>query len=390
MRKNTRYQDIYSSVSLMLCLSKILGLAPYSCSSGKSTKWDVMYSLLIVFVLTTWCVSSLAWKINHDYPKLSYTIMVPDALETLISNVSLISAVSLFAICHRHKFQQIFHKITIVDEMLLGHLSHKIYRKMKIISIIEMLIWFLICLIIFWFDQAIWAFDGSFIYYIKEYIFHMIGNMFFLQFTNLVLLLRHRYALLNKKLESLFGEQVTSLIFHIPLQKNLCSRQLRDKTSKIIELQTLHLSLFDAANLINSCYGMSLLSELTFLFVALIQNIYYTLVIILQFDSLNIKTSVGETVSILICWIILRLLKMVCIATSCQMASEEANRTGRLVRNLLLRDYANTNCLEKFSHQLLHYRLQFSASGFFTLDYTYLYSVAGAITTYLIILLQFN
>jgi hypothetical protein len=48
--------------------------------------------------------------------------------------------------------------------------------------------------------------------------------------------------------------------------------------------------------------------------------------------------------------------------------------------------------LEMFSQQLLHTREQidFTASGLFPLDMTLLHSVVGAVTTYIIILMQFQ
>jgi gustatory receptor len=45
--------------------------------------------------------------------------------------------------------------------------------------------------------------------------------------------------------------------------------------------------------------------------------------------------------------------------------------------------------LEQFSLQLLHQKIQFTAFGFFNLDFTLLYTIVAAITTYLVILIQF-
>lgn len=46
--------------------------------------------------------------------------------------------------------------------------------------------------------------------------------------------------------------------------------------------------------------------------------------------------------------------------------------------------------LENFSLQLLHQKVQFTAFGFFAIDFTLLYSIIAAITTYLVILIQFH
>ncbi|KAJ9591819.1 hypothetical protein L9F63_001636 [Diploptera punctata] len=70
----------------------------------------------------------------------------------------------------------------------------------------------------------------------------------------------------------------------------------------------------------------------------------------------------------------------------------QANRTGVLVHKLMTKT-SNSHVreeLELFSMQLLHSKVRFTACGFFPLDFTLLYSIVGAVTTYLVILIQFQ
>lgn len=46
--------------------------------------------------------------------------------------------------------------------------------------------------------------------------------------------------------------------------------------------------------------------------------------------------------------------------------------------------------LDLIALQLFHQKIEFTANGFFTIDMTLIYAVIGAVTTYLVILLQFN
>ncbi|KAH8289114.1 hypothetical protein KR054_000549 [Drosophila jambulina] len=55
-----------------------------------------------------------------------------------------------------------------------------------------------------------------------------------------------------------------------------------------------------------------------------------------------------------------------------------------------LRNDSHNALITQFSLQLLHQRLHFSAAGFFNVDCTLLYTIVGATTTYLIILIQFH
>lgn len=46
--------------------------------------------------------------------------------------------------------------------------------------------------------------------------------------------------------------------------------------------------------------------------------------------------------------------------------------------------------IQQFSLQMIHQRIYFSANGFFDIDFTLLFTIVGACTTYLVILVQFR
>lgn len=46
--------------------------------------------------------------------------------------------------------------------------------------------------------------------------------------------------------------------------------------------------------------------------------------------------------------------------------------------------------VQQFSLQMIHQRIFFSAKGFFDIDFTLLFTIVGACTTYLVILVQFR
>ncbi|KAJ9599792.1 hypothetical protein L9F63_026359, partial [Diploptera punctata] len=69
-----------------------------------------------------------------------------------------------------------------------------------------------------------------------------------------------------------------------------------------------------------------------------------------------------------------------------------ANRSKTLVHRLLCKtqDVEIREELELFSLQISHQKIRFTACGFFPLDFTLLYSIIGAVTTYVVILVQFE
>jgi hypothetical protein len=90
-------------------------------------------------------------------------------------------------------------------------------------------------------------------------------------------------------------------------------------------------------------------------------------------------------------WGTVNLTKLTAITASCQGATQKANHTTVLVHKLLLLRHLHPEVkaeLQMFSRQMLLRKLQFIACGFFAIDCTLLYSMAGAVTTYFIILLQ--
>lgn len=58
--------------------------------------------------------------------------------------------------------------------------------------------------------------------------------------------------------------------------------------------------------------------------------------------------------------------------------------------NFNVENRKQTLFLEQFSLQLLIQKIQFTAFGFFSIDYSLLMTIVAAITTYLIVLIQFH
>ncbi|EEB13498.1 Gustatory receptor PhGr6 [Pediculus humanus corporis] len=74
------------------------------------------------------------------------------------------------------------------------------------------------------------------------------------------------------------------------------------------------------------------------------------------------------------------------------LSVQEAEKTANYLHELFIDndDVDVKEEIEIFSLQLLHRKVEFNACGFFKLDFTLLYSMVGAVTTYIIILMQFQ
>jgi hypothetical protein len=87
----------------------------------------------------------------------------------------------------------------------------------------------------------------------------------------------------------------------------------------------------------------------------------------------------------------MNLTKLIAVTATCPGATQEANNTAVLLHWILVLRPVHLEVkaeFQTFSQQVLPRKLQFTPCGLFPIDYTLRLSLAGAVTTYLIILIQ--
>ncbi|XP_049853046.1 gustatory receptor for sugar taste 43a-like [Schistocerca gregaria] len=96
--------------------------------------------------------------------------------------------------------------------------------------------------------------------------------------------------------------------------------------------------------------------------------------------------------SLQLMWILIHVSKLFLIVQPCSATCNEAKKTGSIVVKLLNVELQlpMKRQLEVFAMQLIHRNVEFSAFGFCNLDFPLIASIAGAVTTYLVILIQFQ
>ncbi|KAJ9591906.1 hypothetical protein L9F63_001508 [Diploptera punctata] len=160
--------------------------------------------------------------------------------------------------------------------------------------------------------------------------------------------------------------------------------------SRVRILGHLHDTLCDSALLLNSsfsfqnmlCSGVCLI-DMTVTFYCC----FVVLTTLHKRDPLHV-----QIVFYALYWTIISMLQTIAVVAACAFTSQEANRSGVYVHNILRETtQASTKReLKEFSLQLLHRKLQFTACDFFALDFTLLHSMVSAVTTYLVIVIQFH
>ena len=153
----------------------------------------------------------------------------------------------------------------------------------------------------------------------------------------------------------------------------------------------IHSILCDASALTNSTYQVQVLMDLIGIFVEITSCLYATLIYLTKLLTCQLyNPSRWSLLTLYILWATMNVLKLLIVVSICSAVSRTANHTAVLVHKLMLQKPEVMAELQVFSQQLLHRKLHFTACGFFRLDFTLLYSLVGAVTTYIIILLQYT
>jgi hypothetical protein len=91
-----------------------------------------------------------------------------------------------------------------------------------------------------------------------------------------------------------------------------------------------------------------------------------------------------------ICWGLIQFFLLFCVTGSCNAASGEANHSAVLLQKLLLTELHPDTAeeVQLFLQQVSNRKVRFTAWDFFTINYTTLGSIVGAITTFVVIFVQ--
>lgn len=166
---------------------------------------------------------------------------------------------------------------------------------------------------------------------------------------------------------------------------------VRDNTEHVIsQLMEIYQILCSACFLINQIFQLQILCFSLNSFLGIVFFMYYILI----FNSLKVSHDLIDRV-IPYLWIQVLgcILDVVAIVCACTYVTRSARKISWTVAELLYRDNLAQGAkdqLTKFALQLIHVYPQFTIFGMFNVDGTLLFTVAGASTTYLIILFQFT
>ncbi|XP_029179083.1 gustatory receptor for sugar taste 43a-like [Nylanderia fulva] len=425
--------DLYQAVFPIYHISKLTGVFPTRFVRQVSGRYqgrlsivDSIYSLLLLALLigieiwAFWLEVRCGWE---------YSIRLKSKTTVFTTSIDVLGVISVTAASIIGSILYWQHVRTVIDKLVecdkkMGILSPKKLQRVTIISTSVCLSYTIIAssLDIY----ALWKYeikqnkelyDVGPIKHLPLYLMYIIHVMMQLQFAIIVYNVGQRFFRLNKNLENILqSSKITNqfmkdvglagdirdqehLITYIQ-QEMMGNTQLFRKSKimdstgandngsfmdKISRLLAVHSSLCDTISLINDAYGVVIL----IITLACITHLVIApSFLILEPDRM--REPLFFTVETL--WCVFHTSKLLGVVQPTYATTMQGKKTAVLVSQLLSEshDREGTRKLEIFSLQLLHRPVIFSVCGLFTLDRTLITSIVGAVTTYLVLMVQFQ
>ncbi|XP_058061208.1 gustatory receptor for bitter taste 22e-like [Anopheles bellator] len=156
-------------------------------------------------------------------------------------------------------------------------------------------------------------------------------------------------------------------------------------------LQVHHSALTESIRNIVRFYNFPLALILLYEFVIMISEIFYAYTSIVQGIRQGDEFFLAKYTSSFI-FATFQAIQFYYIVSACADITEQAENTGVLLNEFLQTDVEPTvdRCIELFTIDLLHQDFKINNCGLYYIDYTLLFSMIATITSYLIMLVQFQ
>jgi hypothetical protein len=433
--RSVKKPDIFSHIIPIYYLSKFTGLAPLSLAytqdelgrvevTLKTSVFGILHTVLTIMGIigAQCCVLYFSDKLSIQGERKKNVVNI----EYLINGFSGITCLAMSLIRIRKQMDEVLYQIYVVDKTLntkfdILRINEK-HLRVQVISLIS------IVFIVYTNDGLFPTFDYS-VWII--YVCTSIKIVTIIQFVNLVSLLRQKFKILNsylapaeKKNQRRNDKNLWEMLLQTPCfgnednwkndalqidafyqalnmrhQSNITMQHstnisiqnswLRKEKLRCRALRIIWDVLCDVSSSVNSMYGLQILLCIVSAFIEITTNLSYSIVEL----KLNVRTNVKhyhEVVNPAI-WALMQFLLMFWIAASCSAACGEANRSITLLQKLLLLPElhpATAAEMKLFLQQTRDRKPKFTAWDFFTITYSVLGSIVGAIITLLVILVQ--
>ncbi|XP_037903809.1 putative gustatory receptor 28b isoform X3 [Hermetia illucens] len=396
--------DIYASLIPLFCVTFMSGISPLVLGGRRGRRVLMTSFVGTLNTLTYIIVIAVCWYWTYQ---LSSPPFIKDVVTKVGSMLEQLCAaivtlvIYLFSFYHRHTIIAIVKTLADIDVQLLS-LGVKVnYKKMFHYScvsfsalILFMFLYYVACTIM----GKVTGIEVD----VPSYIFHLIQNSILMiivyMFACFTRLISDRFIVLNKVLVNMIEQFVNktdvSRKKSIPFTREPSDKfmswvtVLKTHDETIEEVAHIHDMLCDLATITNDFFTVQMLAITGIAFLIIVFDAYYVLGTYLGLASFRATAFIIFFSSQLI----LHAIEVCVIVHGSSEAVSQSQMTSIYVHKLLNLTKVESlkDILYKLSLQLIHRKVVFDAAGFFVLDRTLFFTICGATTTYLIILLQFS
>ncbi|XP_028135349.1 gustatory receptor for sugar taste 43a-like [Diabrotica virgifera virgifera] len=422
-------EDLYISVPIfeaiqpLLITSRLFGLFPINYKKNGNTyslQWSNfygIYSYSLSVGLSFLTVTGMIADIKTD-PRHSLRMTDVKTRFVTCGDISIVVVIVVFSTLTLHLKIKMFWKLMNILNQADHIIPFKNPKRIKKASIIFIAAVTFTTGLIYAYDIILKARGKSILAYIKYYFaFYMLYSiviMIEVFYWHIILLVKVRISLLNQDLakvrdrtnvsknvilEDIVGKVYLSKI--IVNGEKITNRFNNGRTSSIdpyvkseesqnigkwlLSLSIFQDKIFEATSIINNSMELCIHVIMLSCLLHLIVTPYFLLTGL--FDGADPFYVILQTV-----WLLGHIGRVLIIVEPCQICINEHKKTANLICELLTYEAEEEvkKALTILSLQLSYCKLNFSSCGFFKINRSLLTSIAGAVTTYLVILFQFN
>ncbi|ALC38828.1 Gr28b [Drosophila busckii] len=355
-----------------------------------------LYSVCYVLTICNDCESVASYFFRS---RISY---FGDMMQ-IVSGFIGVTVIYLAAIIPKHRLEQCLQKFHTMDLQLHSVGVKIMYSKVLSFSYAVMLSMFLVNLAFSWGTFAVLYSSNVSPTLALQFTFmvqHTVIAISIALFSCFTYLVEMRFIMVNKVLKNLAHQWDTRSLKAVQKQRSLqCLDSFsmytivtKDPAEIIQESMEIHQLICEAAATANKYFTYQLLTIISIAFLIIVFDAYYVLETLLGKSKRESKFKTVEFVTFFSCQMILYLIAIISIVEGSNRAIKKSEKTGGIVHSLLNKTKSAEvkEKLQQFSMQLMHLKINFTAAGLFNIDRTLYFTISGALTTYLIILLQFT
>ncbi|XP_063244195.1 gustatory receptor 68a-like [Bacillus rossius redtenbacheri] len=394
--------DLVTACRPMMHLSTVFGLCPAPDPPSRPSWWlKLAHTLLVAVLVLSGLGALLTARSLTAYRYAIPTMSVTDAAMLCLATTTCLVNLGVFAAYGRERAARALRLLQEVDRQLLAGDAPRVYRKTVAIQVVELGVVLFLVVLVFCYDNIVW-YEGivdRLVGLFAVYFTQLVNLVSMLQLVNLVLAIGHRQGRINDKLSSgeLFadpasekqdnGTSVDGGGVVLGVDELTQAARVRDLTRQLD-------ALCDAARCANVAFGVQALLDASTVLVTVTSDVYFAVTfaqVELSGQPAPRRAWDGLLVSLL--WTAVNLGKSLGVVSACSWARARSRRGAVLAQKALLREDVRSDAvteLQLLVQQTALGRVRFTAWGFFPLSHSTFCGMIGAITMYLVILLQFQ